>query len=280
MLDDLMTSFFTPTIDYGALSDAVKTTLNEQYLIISDTVVASTVSKKYWSNIWDELRPCVITETGLLPAENFTFDHATMYTILRPKELLSEILDEEKIIMRSMASPSITIDFYQGFNPIALDGRQSAIPTETPKGFVEVRKTATYQFEDLEPIQLDYVSELFTTVWQQVYDEQEENYDENELKKGRGPISGLFGQFVAAMTFERHKDQCFITFHFQVYDKTANKNTVKETELPVEIEIMTSIPLAEDDDVELTPEDMNYITLDEDGEHAVQFSVTASLYVI
>ena len=289
MLDGVLTSFFVPTHDYVALSDSVKTTLDEQYFVTTETVVASTASKKYWSNIWDELQPCVITESGLLPADTFILNTTEqLYTVLRPKELLSTVFNEEAIIMRSMASPLITIQFYDGSNPIALDGRATAIPRETPRGFGVVRKTVTYAIEDLEPIQLDYVSELFTTVWQQIYDEQEANYDEEEFGRGRPPVNGLISQFVVAMTFERQADDCYLTFDYELYNRQQNKNIPrerdasdvkimvldKEAELPTEIEILAVIPLAEDDDVEISPEDMESVTVDEDGEQAVNFAVT------
>lgn len=292
MLDGVLTSFFVPTHDYVALSDIVKTTLDEQYFVTNETVVASTASKKYWSNIWDELQPCVITETGLLPANNFSFNTTNpLYTVLRPKELLSDVFNEEAIIMRSMASPLITIQFYDGSNPIALDGRVTVIPCETPRSFIVTRKIVTYAIEDLEPIQLDYVNELFTCLWQQIYDEQEANYDEEDFARGRPPVNGLISQFVVAMTFERQVDDCFLSFHYELYNRTLGKAKVveceggevklmvldKEAELPPEIEILAVIPLAEDDDAELSVQDMEHVTVDEDGEQAVQFSVTGCL---
>ncbi len=291
MLDGVLSSFFVATTDYAALDEVIKTILTEEYFVTAETVVASTCSKKFWSNIWDELQPCTITLMGLVPNESFTFDAALSYTVLRPKALLQEVFDEQQIIMRSMASPLITIHFYNDSNPVALDGRHSTIDRAVPKGYAVTTKIVTYALEDLEPIQLDYVNELFTVVWQEVYDEQKEAYDEEQLSRGRPPVNSLIGQFVTAMTFERHEDDCYLTFTYEVYNKAVNPNVKKlsaaegevpvmvldkEAELPTEIEIMASIPLADDDDAEIGPADMESVTVDEDGDYSINFAITAS----
>lgn len=290
MIDGILTSFFLPTRDYEALSDSVKNTLDQQYLITVDKVIASTASRKYWSPIWDDLESCVITDNGLVPDNNLVFDETLSYTILRPRALLDEIFNQNAIIIRCMNSPLITINFYDGSNPIALGDRQSVIDRSHLRGFEVTKKRVTYELEDLEPIQLDYVNELFTVVWQQIYDEQEENYDEADFNRGRPPINGLISQFVVAVTLERHNDDCFLTFDYELYDRPVRKapvegkNQVNEGEeklmvldkgeLPAEIEIMAAIPLAEDDDIELSPDDMQHITIDDNGDHAVQFCIS------
>jgi hypothetical protein len=48
-------------------------------------------------------------------------------------------------------------------------------------------------------------------------------------------------------------------------------------ELPLEIEILASIPLAEDDTDAISLEDQEYLTIDDDGDQAVSFYVHAAL---
>lgn len=289
--DGLLVSFFLPTGIYDAASPEIKAIMDEEYFVTKEAIVVSTISDKYWSNLWDTLKPCTIDANGLLPCETFVFNSNCDYTILRPKQLLSEIFDQDKIILRAMDSPLITIHFYNRSNPIALEGRESKIDRETPRGFTVTKRSITYQLEDLEPLQLDYVNELFREIWQRIYDEQEEAYDADDYNRGLPPVNSLISQFVVAVTFERQENDCYLTLNYEVYNRTAGRAKVleadevvplrldKEAELPSEIEIVASIPLADDDDAELSPEDMHYVTLNEDGEHEVTFSITASKFV-
>jgi hypothetical protein len=298
-MDPIMTSFFMPTSNYDKLADTTKDKLKGLYAITAEPITASRVVKRYWTTLCDTVVPCQVTNDQLLPIEDFTYDSGVQYTVLRPTALLSEIFDQQQIIHRIENHPITSVSFYNPSESVAMEDRHSVIPTEVPRGFTVVKTTVVYELEELAPLQLDYVNELFAFVWQRIFDEQEEAYAEDDFNRGRLPSNSLVGQFVSTVGFERYQDDCYLVFTYDRFQRVSNNNnklsksevgesnqeeTVKPmltggVELPLEIEILASIPLAEDDTDAISLEDQEYLTIDDDGDQAVSFYVHAALRV-
>jgi hypothetical protein len=286
----VMTSFFMPTSDYDKLSEATKETLKGLYAISDEPIVASNVVKQYWTTLCDPVAPCQADNNKLLPLEDFVYDSSAGYTVLRPAALLSEIFDQQEIIQRIETHPITSVSFYGSVDSVVVEDRQSAIPNELPRGFTSIKTTIVYELEELAPLQLDYVNELFGFIWQRIYDEQEEAYDEESFNRGKPPTNSLIGQFVTGATLERHQDHCYLVLVYERFHliksnnkaQTSNNEEAKAmltgpVELPVEIEILASIPMAEDDTAAISAEDQEYLTIDEDGDQAVSFAISATL---
>lgn len=263
---------------FDGLLEYVREDLGKKYNLSIEGVEKSYVKDIYWTSTWTQTRPNFPDPDSLNPHPD------DQYIILRNLDD-AQFPTIEELMERTLDAPISRIRFYDGSNPMALEGRSSIIEqhhiripssSKSPEG---VRKeNAIYRFPVLSPIQVDYVNKLFRNLWQSVYDEQENNIQGSPRSRANGeqnlkPINELINRFVTEMTLEVHEDRHYLIFTYEepFSNQDETNSDVIESEIPKQLDITAVIPL--DDDDEANSDDVEYLMPDEDGEDGVLYDM-------
>lgn len=267
---------------WHSLTPADIESLKKTHAVTFETVEKSHVRDIYWTGSWTETIPGIDVEREATP------DLDTEFVILRPLGDSRYAVSEtpEDLLEQTLFAPLNRVRFYDGTSPLSLEGRPSVIERSRKRvksklALQNVVQRVAYAFPPLGLVQIDYLDQLFQSIWENIFDEQENNIrsrinviGESESKKNTlnlMPTNSTIGRFVTEMSLEKHADVYYLAFTYE--EPLSSRMKIQEPlpEIPESLDMTATIPL--DDDDEWEDEDERYMTMDEQGDTCVLFDI-------
>jgi hypothetical protein len=265
---------FMPLAKFQGLTEAKTTELANDFDISIEGIERSYVKDVYWTTTWTETQP--------FDREDSDSPHPDdKYAVLRNKNsAVSKYPDADELMERILESPLYRVRFYDGTNPLSLEGRVSVIEKSRKRtpGRKSTSQKVAYEFPELLGIQDEYIHRLFRNLWQSVYDEQEQGVRGSPRSQANGslnlmPPNNLINKFVTEMTLETLDGHHYCIFTYEELSGSAGDSEEDdiENDLPEKIDLTAVVPLDEEDEVD--SEDGEYIGVDEDGNEGVLYDI-------